>query len=285
LQQKNILAPEYGGDGKLPARDSLVQTPVLAFPGHWAPNDLLFYQGDQFPERYKHGAFIAFHGSTNRSPYPQAGYFVCFVPFANGSPAGDWEVFADGFAGADTIENVSDAMYRPMGLAVGPDGSLYVSDSRKGKIWRIMYKGDKMKFGSAELAGMEKRKSNAHIRNPDEINDNLYKEKPLPGALVYATYCRSCHQHNGKGDGNRFPPLDSSEWVNGDTQRLIGVLLTGLNKPITVKDKPYNNLMPPYHFLRNEDIAQVLTYIRKRFNNNNDSITADHVRKMRDGLK
>ena len=99
MQKKNVLAPEYGGDGKIPARDSYVQLPIMGFPGHWAPNDLLFYEGDQFPEHYKHGAFIAFHGSTNRSPYPQAGYFVCFVPFVNGKPTGEWEVFADGFAG------------------------------------------------------------------------------------------------------------------------------------------------------------------------------------------
>jgi len=120
LQKKNVLAPEYGGDGKMSARDSNIRLPIMAFPGHWAPNDLLFYTGDQFPEHYKNGAFIAFHGSTNRSPYPQAGYFVCFVPFANGKPTGEWEVFADGFAVVDPIVNVSDAKYRPMGLAMGP---------------------------------------------------------------------------------------------------------------------------------------------------------------------
>ena len=180
VQKKHILSPEYGGDGKIPARDSSLRPPVIGFPGHWAPNDLLFYDGDQFPEHYKHGAFIAFHGSTNRTPYPQAGYFVCFVPFVNGEPTGEWEVFADGFAGVDPIINVSDAAYRPMGLATGPDGSLYVSDSRKGKIWRIMYKGDKNKFGTAELAAMEKRKTLSNIRTPDEVKDNLYKDKALP---------------------------------------------------------------------------------------------------------
>ena len=86
---------------------------------------------------------------------------------------------------------------------------------------------------------------------------------------------------NGKGDGNRFPPLDSSEWVNGDKKRLIEVVLNGLNKPITVKGKSYNNLMPQHSFLRDEDIAQVLTYIRKRFNNNMDSVLADEVQKIR----
>jgi glucose/arabinose dehydrogenase/mono/diheme cytochrome c family protein len=281
MQKKNILAPEYGGDGKLPARDSTVRLPIMAFPGHWAPNDLLFYTGDQFPERYKNGAFIAFHGSTNRSPYPQAGYFVCFVPFVNGQPTGEWEVFADGFARVDPIVNVSDAVYRPMGLAMGPDGSLYISESRKGKIWRIMYKGDKNKFGKSELEAMEKRKLKSNIRTPDEVNDNLYKGKATPGAQVYNYYCVSCHQHNGKGDGNRFPPLDSSEWVNGDKKKLIDAVLNGLNKPIIVKDKPYSGVMPQHSFLKDEDIAQVLSYIRQRFNNNSDSVSTAEVKTIR----
>ena len=281
LQQKNIQAPEYGGDGKIPAKDSSVQTPIIGFPAHWAPNDLLFYEGDQFPEHYKHGAFIAFHGSTNRSPYPQAGYFVCFVPFVNGSATGDWEVFADGFAGVDTIVNTDDAKFRPMGLAEGPDGSLYVSDSKKGKIWRIMYKGNKSNFGKEQLAIMEKRKLNANIRTPDEITDNLYKDKAMPGEKVYNTYCISCHQHNGRGDGNRFPPLEASEWVNGDKKKLIEVVLNGLNIPITVKGKPYNNLMPQHSFLRDEDIAQVLNYIRHNFKNNAGAVTIAEVKKLR----
>ncbi len=281
IQKKNILAPEYGGDGKMPARDSSVQLPIVGFPGHWAPNDLLFYEGDQFPERYKHGAFIAFHGSTNRSPYPQAGYFVCFVPFANGAPSGDWEVFADGFAGIDPIISTSDAGYRPMGLAMGPDGSLYVTDSNKGKIWRIMYKGDRNKFGEAQLSAMAKRKANANIRTPHEVNDDLYKEKAIPGSQVYNYYCISCHQRNGKGDENRFPPLDSSEWVYGNKKRLIEVVLNGLDKQITVKGKSYNSLMPQHSFLKDEDIAQVLTYIRQHFNNNTDSVTSKEVSVVR----
>jgi glucose/arabinose dehydrogenase len=111
----------------------------MAFPGHLAPNDLLFYTGDMFPDRYKNGAFIAFHGSWNRAPEPQKGYFVVFVPFDGLYPSGDWEVFADGFAGTDEIISTRDAKHRPCGLAQGPDGSLYVVDSIEGKIWRIIY--------------------------------------------------------------------------------------------------------------------------------------------------
>jgi glucose/arabinose dehydrogenase len=111
----------------------------MAFPGHIGPNDLLFYTGDMFPEEYKNGAFIAFHGSWNRAPEPQSGFFVVFVPFDGRYPSGDWQVFADGFAGDSPIKSTSDAKYRPCGLAQGPDGSLYIVDSNDGKVWRIIY--------------------------------------------------------------------------------------------------------------------------------------------------
>ncbi|MFC3200154.1 PQQ-dependent sugar dehydrogenase [Parapedobacter deserti] len=140
-QKKNIVNPEYGGDGKQEGGEDVLD-PVVAFPGHIAPNALLFYTGDQFPERYKNGAFIAFHGSWNRAP-EQQGYMVAFVPFKDGQPSGDWEVFADGFAGADTVAGPGDARHRPCGLAEGPDGSLYVSDSVNGTIFRIVYAGGK----------------------------------------------------------------------------------------------------------------------------------------------
>jgi glucose/arabinose dehydrogenase len=64
---------------------------------------------------------------------------VAFVPFSNGMPSGDWEIFANGFSGVDTVAGPGDAKHRPMGLAEGPDGSLYITDSVKGKIWRITY--------------------------------------------------------------------------------------------------------------------------------------------------
>jgi len=138
IQKKEILMPEYGGNGKKTA-DKKYLTPVMAFPGHLAPNDLLFYTGNQFPPKYKNGAFIAFHGSWNRSPEKQAGYFVVFVPFKDGKPTGKWEIFADGFAGTKDIASPRNAQHRPCGLAQGPDGSLYVSDDVKGTVYKIMY--------------------------------------------------------------------------------------------------------------------------------------------------
>ena len=136
---KRVIAPEYGGDGKKVPEAGKYQTPLMAFPAHWAPNDLLFYSGKSFPALYKDGAFIAFHGSWNRAPEPQAGYKVVFQPMKDGKPSGKYEVFADGFAGDMPDNSPNNARYRPVGLAVGPDGSLYVADSQKGRIWRISY--------------------------------------------------------------------------------------------------------------------------------------------------
>ncbi len=134
-----VLAPEYGGDGLERARCTEKREPIAAFPAHWAPNGLLFYSGTQFPSRYRLGAFIAFHGSWNRAPLPQGGYNVVFVPFAGDSPSGDWEVFAEGFAGGDM--SPGGAAHRPSGLALGPDGSLFVTDDRAGRIYKISYTG------------------------------------------------------------------------------------------------------------------------------------------------
>ena len=138
IQHKKIQAPEYGGDGKKEA-DAKYIDPAVAYPGHMAPNGLLFYTGNQFPAKYKNGAFIAFHGSWNRAPEPQAGYFVVFQPFKNGKPDGDWEVFADGFSGSPEKTAAGRADHRPCGLALGSDGSLYVTDDSKGTIYRIIY--------------------------------------------------------------------------------------------------------------------------------------------------
>ena len=284
LKGKLLLSPEYGGDGKNEGKGTEYTQPIVGFPGHFAPNDLLFYTGNQFPEHYKDGAFIAFHGSTSSAPYPQSGYFICFVPFKNGEPAGPWEVFADGFAGVDTVVNTSDARYRPMGLAMGPDGSLYISDSEKGKIWRVMYKGDKTKFGEAQLSKMAELKKQApNIKLPDEVKDNLDKGNVNRGGRLYNTYCGICHQRDGMGN-DRFPPLSGSEWVIGNKMVPINIILNGLEGELHVKGKTYNNKMPSLNLLPDETIAQILTYVRQNFNNNVSAVTTEDVLKARKAL-
>lgn len=131
-----VLAPEYGGDGEKVGRCADKDDPLLTFPAHWTPVGLHFYTGEQFPARYRGGAFVAFHGSWNRSPLPQEGYKVVYLPFRDGVPTGEWEVFATGFREPGQDEDEAD--HRPVGLAQGPDGSLYVTDDQAGWVWRIM---------------------------------------------------------------------------------------------------------------------------------------------------
>ena len=136
-QQKKMLAPEYGGDGKVSVEDKYTN-PIAAFPAHLAPNDLLFYTGKMFPDHYRNGAFIVFHG---RSSELTNGYFVAFVPFKDGKPSGNYEIFAGNFAGQNLSKPTGPLQYRPMGLAQGPDGALYVSDDLQGAIFKITYSG------------------------------------------------------------------------------------------------------------------------------------------------
>jgi glucose/arabinose dehydrogenase len=137
IQGERILAPEYGGNGKTLAEEGKYPEPLYGFPGHYAPNDLIFYRGEQFPDFYKEGAFIAFHGSWNRAPLEQRGYYVAFLPMKDGVPSGEPMDFAVGFPGQETIASPGDAVHRPMGLAVMSDGSLLMVDSVKGALWRV----------------------------------------------------------------------------------------------------------------------------------------------------
>jgi glucose/arabinose dehydrogenase/mono/diheme cytochrome c family protein len=281
MQEKRVLSPEYGGDGNTVGRCEDFKPPIMGFPGHWAPNDLVFYQGDAFPEYYKNGAFIAFHGSTNRAPYPQSGYFVGFIPFENGKPKGSFDVFADGFAEVDPIVNVRDAVYRPMGIAFAPDGTMYIGDTEKGRIWSVRFTGDKQSFGKESLAKMEARKELSHIRTPDFEKDNLSEKNISEGQKLYNTYCMACHQSNGKGASGRFPPLDQTDWVVGDPERLVHLILNGMEGPIKVNGEDYNGIMPQHAFLKDDEIAKITTYIRTHFGNEAQAISPQDVQKYR----
>jgi glucose/arabinose dehydrogenase len=143
-EKKKVTAPEYGGDGKKAERCVGKKNPIATYPGHWAPMSLVFYNGDAFPAKYKGGAFISFHGSWNRAPEPQDGYRVVFQPMMGGAPSGKYEDFATGFPGVPPAQvQPGTSKHRPTGVMVGPDGALYVTDDRGGRVYKITYGGGK----------------------------------------------------------------------------------------------------------------------------------------------
>ena len=156
IQQKLVLAPEYGGDGgKAVGVCADKKGPVASFPAHWAPNDLLLYSGEQFPTAYRGGAFIAFHGSWNRAPFPQGGYNVVFQPLPDGKASGKFVVFADGFAGGH--EDPGEAAHRPSGVEAGPD-ALYLRRPARPYLardlpWRPKDDWDRSSAGGRPLRG------------------------------------------------------------------------------------------------------------------------------------
>lgn len=262
VRRKLMLAPEYGGNGHRAGLCAHKLAPVAAFPGHWAPNDLSFYHGSQFPSRYRDGAFLAFHGSWNRAPFPQQGYDVVFQPLAHGKAAGRCEIFAAGFAGAD--EDPGAAAHRPSGLAVGPDGSLYVSDDVRGRIYKIVYEGGRDTDGSSnitECPDMTAVGSTAGAANPmppEGIHPHAGATATLPapqGATpamvelgdrifhgqVASGTCAGCHGAEGKGTP-LGPDLTASQlmWSDGSFNAIEETIRHGVPNP-----KQYPSPMPP----------------------------------------
>ena len=240
FQSKLVLAPEYGGDGGHTVGVCANKiAPVAAFPAHWAPNAMVFYDGKQFPARYRNGVFIAFHGSWDRAPYAQGGYNVVFQSLGGNQSSGGCEVFADGFAGP--VKTPEGAVYRPSGVAVGPDGSLYVSDDMKGRVYKITYKGppgrDAGNSGvtpcpSLSAPAGELMQSNAKPpegTNPD-AGSSTGRNLPVPPGATQAMVslgdgiyhgqvangtCTACHGANGTGTP-LGPDLTKNKWLWSD---------------------------------------------------------------------
>ncbi len=265
LQGKKVLAPEYGGDGVTIGRCSEFSLPQVTFPGHYSPSSIAFYHVDQFPAHYHGGAFVALKGSWNRAPMPQDGYIVAYVPFSDGAPTGEWEVFANGFKGFATLYERGNAVYRPQSVFIHPDGSLYILDNNKGRIWRVTYSGDD--------AGRREPTQ----RQTEDDRELIVAASQGVGAEIYLAHCASCHQSQGNGVLGEFPPLANSDWVSGDKGRLIATILHGLQGPIEINGQLYDELMPGYAFLDDEDIAALLTFIRSSFGNSAEPVHESEV--------
>jgi glucose/arabinose dehydrogenase/mono/diheme cytochrome c family protein len=267
IKNARMVCPEFGGDNRTRSTNTLYDPPLIAFPAHWAPLQMARYDGGQFPERYRGGMFIAFHGSWNRAPRSQAGYKIGFVPFdEHGLPRGGYETFADGFAGRDEFVNTRDARYRPSGVAVGPDGSLYVCETERGRVWRIFYTG--------ETNAVRVKKTSAAAAAPSAV----LLGNATPGGKIYAQACAACHMANASGVPGLQPALAGSQVVVGDTARLIRVVLRGPAAVLPAEREKFGNVMPAFgSVLGDADVADVLNYLRRNFAPDAGTVTAAQV--------
>jgi glucose/arabinose dehydrogenase/cytochrome c5 len=274
-RKRLVLAPEYGGDGgeKIGVCEK-AEAPIAHYPAHWAPNDLKIYRGSLFPEAYSGGAFIAFHGSWNRAPGPQGGYNVVFQPLADGKPAGDYIIFADGFAGR--YKEPGRAAHRPSGLAVAPDGSLFISDDQAGRIWRVTYAGDKHAPLEAAPAIRAQAAASPGAAPPEGVHPDAGAEAALPvphgssaakvalGKKVFqgeagGATCAGCHGADGVGTPVGAA-LNTGSWLWSDGS------LSGITKTIeegVAEPKQHTGAMPPLGGveLSKENIEAVAAYV------------------------
>jgi glucose/arabinose dehydrogenase/mono/diheme cytochrome c family protein len=284
MQRKLVLAPEYGGDGgKKVGPCATKGAPIASFPAHWAPNGMALYDRQQFPAHYRHGVFIAFHGSWNRAPYPQGGYNVVFQGLSGDHASGQCEIFADGFAGA--VKSPDQAAHRPDSVAVGPDGALYVSDDVRGRIYRIVYHGGAGASGAARITACPSAfapAGNVTVDNakppegthPDAGAAAAAATLPVPagatremvelGDRVYhgqvgGATCTGCHGANATGT-TLGPDLTDTQWLWGDGS------YASIQKTITAgvpQPKQYRSPMPPMGGaqLTSDQVSALAAYI------------------------
>lgn len=256
-----VLAPEYGGDGGTAVGVCAARRgPVAAFPAHWAPNAVAFYTGTLFPTRYRDGAFIAFHGSWNRAPGPQQGFNIVFQPMENGRASGKYILFADGFAGPERASGK--ANYRPTGLAIGPDGSLYVSDDKQGRIWRIRYRGDKAVALIAAKAAETGQVLASDGKSEGQANADSAKialGRRLYAGEIAGAPCAGCHGPAGEGTPVG-PNLADRQWLwgNGSVADIRATIVKGVARP-----KRFPAPMPPAGgaSLTNDQADAIAAYI------------------------
>ncbi len=243
FQKKLVLAPEYGGDGgKAVGICAQMTAPVAAYPSHWAPNDLEFYNGRNFPSAYQGGAFITFHGSWNRSPGPQAGFNVVFQPMKNGKANGGYIVFADGFTGGNNAKPA----FRPMAVAASPDGSLYITDDTKGRIWRVTYTGPMnaaLAAAPTPMAAATPAPATPAAPAPTAaaLPAGVTTAMIAAGDKVYhENSCMACHGPDAAGT-SVGPNLSDATWLTGDgsISAITKIITEGVDAP-----KQFRSPMP-----------------------------------------
>ena len=229
--------------GARPDLKDHVMVPDVLMQAHSAPLQMVFYQGDNFPREYKGSAFAAMHGSWNRGK--RTGYKVVRLLFdAQGKPTGEYEDFMTGFVLSD-----NQVWGRPVGVAVAKDGSLLVTEDGNATIWRVAY------------------------REPVQGTFDAARGRDL-----YIAHCSVCHQVDGEGLPNVFPPLKGSGVVNkDDATKHIVVILDGM-QGARAGGVVYASAMPPFAGkLSDAEIADIIDYERSSWENHGKPVTAAQV--------
>ncbi len=119
----------------------------------------------------------------------------------------------------------------------------------------------------------------------DNQTFEVHQKSLVAGEKVYKKLCLTCHQADGSGVPNMTPPLIQTSFVLGDKEKLIGIVLNGL-KNVDIDDQTYNNPMPALgSVLKDQEIADVLTYVRNSFGNKASAVAVDEVKAVRNKKK
>ena len=133
-------------------------------------------------------------------------------------------------------------------------------------------------------AMIQQKPKQAKVKHPKiiKLHNQIIGNQAIPdsGKIIYETYCLACHQEDGSGVPGMNPPLSKTDWVLGDSTRLIGVILKGL-KDAEINGDTYSNEMASHDFLTDKQISEVLTYVRKNFGNNAGAISVEDVKRQR----
>jgi glucose/arabinose dehydrogenase len=256
---RNYGWPEIEGKHDTPAELAIAEhhqrtEPIKSWTPVIAPAGLKYYNSKKIPEWQNSLLLVTLKSQSLR----------VLNLSANGREVYDEWVYLEKVFGRIRAVNVS------------PGGDVYIATSNKD--WNPQpgfpkADDDKiLKLSPAKKATHKPLTGVKSIKIRNEVQD---------GATLYNSYCASCHKENGLGIENTFPPLAGAEQVTGESSKLIDIVLKGFSGEITVKGKKYDQQMPAFNFLKDEEVANILTYIRKNFGNNSEAISPNDISKQR----
>lgn len=269
---------------KVYCRDSSITEPLMAWTPTIAPSGLAYYHSDAIPEWESSLLLTTLKGRSLR----------VLTLDRDGNSISKEHLFLQKILG------------RLRDVAVGNDGAIYLATSNMD--WHEGYqpwlydslpksRGDRIikiqaadENTSQQLANMGHSLVLREEEEPIALGTELYpdtttKEALSSGKQLYVKHCAACHAPNGEGNPGQLPPLVHSEWVSGNTARLIDITLAGMSDPIVVDGIEYQGEMPSYQNLTDVEIRDILNYIRTEFGGAKGNIRAEDIVHQRKGLR